>query len=621
MVYVEYNTSKRQEISYGIDVAESLSHDGYTYLSFAPLTIAHPSSSLYPIDDLTTENNQYDYLLRFVANRSYPYGNYYFEYDNKYYLFTAEIRKGTKIYFSIEQELTEGATEWQETPYLYAEGYYQSKEVLPVYDTLELNKNGNELTFSNVKADFGIRSMEQLPMAFQEIRIWQGNLIGEDDLSECELKYTGFLDKAELTQKHNDNDECDIELTLLSPMNLTTKRYVTINGTYDTDKLFYLIFEPLINDGFNLSRINVENKTISVNYYLETIETVMNDLSNKLNIYWSIDHQKNIYISDIIKLLGQEPKMVIDSEFKEGLYSLKPIIENNGYFNTINVKNARLYTTGNNEEILEIMKLISEETQHFVNPIDFGVNGASRVCFNNNTTSCTILSITGQNEQVLYEITYDVNDNEIILPNGVVFSDGDTENATLILERDSFFKNLITGMQWKGTTQNIKAIQSDTMLKYQLFRVTNSNEINKCSQFLTDSGIIETTIDVNESWFTYTELVEYCSNLMTSNANNTAKVELSFDKDYSFEIGDKIRINRPRFFINGDFVITEINETQSHYDSYNCQIVAQNNKLQANYIDIFRKSISEENEAKYDSINVIEYASDEIIENYGVYED
>lgn len=621
MVYVEYNTSKRQEISYGIDVVESTSHEGYTYLSFAPLTIVHPSGSLYPVSDLTTENNEYDYLLRFVANRSYPYDNYYFEYDDKYYLFTTEIKKGTKIYFSIEEELPEGETEWIEVPYLYAEGYYQSKEILPVYDTLELNKSGNELTFSSVKADFGIRDMEQLPMAFQEIRIWQGKLIGEDDLSECELKYTGFLDKAELTQKHNDNDECDIELSLLSPMNLTTKRYVSINGTYNTDELFYLIFEPLINDGFNLSRINIDLKTVSVNYYIETIETIMNDLSNKLNIYWSIDSSKNIYISDIVKLLGQEPKMTITTEKVEGLYELKPVIENNGYFNTINVKNARVYKTGNSQEILEIMKLISGETQHFVNPIDFGINGASRVCKNNNTTSCIILSITNQNGQVLYEITYNVGDNTINLPQGVVFNDGDTENATLILERDSFFKNLITGMQWKGTTQNIRLIESDTMLKYQLFKVTNSNEIYKCSQFLTDSGIIEATIDVNESWFTDTELVDYCSNLMTSNANNTAKVELSFDKDYGFEIGDTIRINRPKFFINGDFVITEISETHSHYDYYDCHITAQNNKLQSNYIDIFRKSISEENEVKYNNLNVIEYVSDEIIENYGVYED
>ena len=213
MVYVEYNTSKRQEISYGIDVTESVSHEGYTYLPFAPLTIVYPNNALYPISDLTTENNGYDYLLRFIANKSCPYDNYYLEYDGKYYVFTTEIQKGTKIYFSIEEELPEGETEWIEVPYLYAEGYYQSKEVLPVYDTLELNKSGNELTFSTVKADFGIRDMEQLPMAFQEIRIWQGNLIGEEDLSECELKYTKIDTE---TENHNEiynrehfNKECE----------------------------------------------------------------------------------------------------------------------------------------------------------------------------------------------------------------------------------------------------------------------------------------------------------------------------------------------------------------------------------------------------------------------------
>lgn len=616
MVYVEYNTSKRQKTEYSIEVTESNTYDGYTLLPFASLTAIQPSNTIFPSDNLVNIESEIYYLLRFKAIKNYPKDKYAFEYGGKYYLFEAEIPKDYTLYFyTIEYE--GGIIE----PNLLAEGYIQMKEILPVYDTLELNKSGNELTFSNIKADYGIREKWQLPMAFQEIRIWQGNLIGDSNLSECELLYTGFLDSASLTQKHTDEDECDIELTLLSPMNLTTKRYVSINGTYTTDEAFRLIFEPLINDGFNLTRINVNSKTISLNYYLETIETIMNDLSNKLNIYWTIDSKKNIKIVDIIKLLGQEPKLEITTDFTEGLYELKPVIKNNGYFNTINVKNARLYTTGENQELLEIMKLINGETSHFVNPIDFGVNGAYRTCFNNNTSKCTILKVLAQNEQVLYEIEYNVGDDTITLPQGVVFNDEDTENATLILERDSFFKNLITGFQWKGTTQNISSIKSDTMLKYQLFRITNANEISKCSQFITDSGIIETTIDVNEGWYTFMEMVNYCDSLMMSNANNTASVELSFDKDYKFEIGDTIRINRPKFFIEGDFVITEIQETKSGYDSYDCHILAQNNKLQANYIDIFRKSISEENEAKYSSINVIEYTTDEIVETHKVYED
>lgn len=617
MVYVEYNTGKRQKVEYGIDVVESNTYDGYMLLPFYPYSPLHPSGNIFPSNYLADTEGETEFLLRFKAVKTYQYGKYAFEYNNKYYLFETEIRANQTLYFNI---LTDVETE-EEIPNLILEGYSQLKEVLPVYDALDISKSGNELTFSNVKADFGIREKWQLPMAFQEIRIWQGELIGNDDLSKCELIYTGFLDKASLTQKYNNEDECDIELSLISPMNLTTKRYVSINGTYDTDKLFYLIFKSLINDGFNLSEINIDNKKISVNYYLETIETIMNDLSNKLNIFWTIGCKKDIHIIDIVKLFGKEPKMVINDEKVEGMYKLLPIIENNDYFNCINVKNARVYTTGNDKEVLDVMKLISEEEQPFVNPIDFGANGATRVCNNNNTTRCTVMSIWDKNGNVLYDIKYDIGQDKVILPEGVVFNDGDTEDATLILQRDSFFKNLVTGIQWKGETQNISAITTDTMLKYQIFRVTNSNEIYKCSQFITDSGIIEKTIDVNESWFTYTELVEYCSSLMTSNSNNAASVEIAFDEDYELDIGDIIRIHRPNFFIDGDFVITEMQEQKSGYDSYDCQIVAQNSKLQANYIDIFRKSTSEENEAKYDNINVVEFSSEEILENYGIYED
>jgi len=611
MVYAEYNISKRQRTQYSINVVESNSYEGYTLLPFAPPNTIQPSNSLYPTNNLIDANGSIVYLLRFKAIKTYQRGKYAFAYDNKYYLFEAEIPKDYTLYFDIISS----------EPTLTADGYIQTKEILPVYDVLELNKNGNELTFSSIKADYGLRLKEELPMALQEIRIWQGELIAQSDLSGCELLFTGYLDSAVLTQKHNDTDECDIELTLLSPMSLSTRRYVTINGTYDTDELFRLIFEPLINDGFTLNRINIDRKKVTVNYYLETIETIMNDLSNKLNLYWSIDSKKNINIVEIIKLLGNEPKMIINTDFLEGLYEMRPTIQNNGYFNCINVKNARIYCSGSNQEILETMKLINDETSHFVNPIDFGVNGASRVCLSNNTTTCTILRITDENSQILYDIEYDTTTNQIVLPAGVVYNDGDTENATLILERDSFFSNLITGFQWKGTTKTITSIKTDTMLRYQLFRITNANEINKCSQFITDSGIIETTIDVNESWFTFLEMIEYCNNLMTSNSNNTASVELSFDKDYKFEIGDTIRIKRPYFFIDGDFVITEINERKAGYDDYDCHIIAQNSKLQSNYIDIFRKSISEESEAKYSNINVIEYSSDEVLETYGIYED
>lgn len=622
MVFVEYNTSKRYSVEDVIDnIRISDTSEDYELLPFVPFFDIHPSENIFPMQNVSNVNTKENYLLRFTPIKTYGYGKYCIEYENKFYLFEYNIRKGTNLYFYFFEYIDE-QDETHFEPNILVKGYWQAKEVLPVYDVLELNKSGSDITFSNIKADFGIRSMSQLPMALQEIRIWKGELLDGEDLSESELLYTGFLDKASLTQKYKNEDECDIELTLLSPKNITTKRYVSINGTYTTDEAFNLIFQPLINDGFQIKTIDVEKKNISVNYFLENIETIMNDLSNKLNLFWTIDNKKNIYITDIIKLLGKNPKLTInENDNIEGLYELRPVIENNNYFNCINVKNARIYTSANDEEVLEIMKLVKDQSMEFVNPIDFNITGCKRVCYNNNAYRCSILTIYNEEGDILYDVSYEEGDDKIQLPEGMVWSDGDTENATIILKRDNFFKNLVTGIEWKGRTTEIDHIKTDTMLKYQVFKFTNSNEVNKCSQLITDSGLIETTIDVNESWFTFNELVEYCSNKMTANSNNVASVEISIDKNYDLDIGDIIRIDKQDFFINGDFVITEISEQISGYDSYDCHIVAQNNKLQENYIDIFRKEIQEENEVKYQNTNIIEFISEEVIESYGVYTD
>lgn len=606
MVYVEYNNSKKIKIENEINYEVSSSFNNYELLAFSP------ASSYYPSADLVADGKvieDKDYLLNFHAIKTYSKGNYCFEYNGEYYLFNSEIKRNDVIYFKLVDN------EYK----LISESYTNNKIILPVFDELQLNTSGNETSFSEVNADFGNRTITELPMAYQEIRIWDGELIGEDDLSQCELLFTGYLDRATVTQKHREQDECDVQFSLLSPMNLATKRYVTINGTYNSYDLFNRIFSPLIADGFEIGNIDINDTDINVKYYVETIETVMNDLSNKLNIFWTIDKDKKIYITDINKLFNKDPILNITGTL-EGLYKLVPVIENTNYFNTINIKNARVYSSevdyyvDEKKDILDIMKLIQDESLEFINPVDFGIEGAERVCKNNNTTSCTILKITSIGGVVLYDIKY--QNGDIVLPSGVVFSDEDTEGADLILQRDSFFKNLVTGITWKRSSLNLSFIESDTVLKYQIFKYYNSNEIYKCSDYITDSGIIEQTIDVNEAWFTYNEMVDYCSNLIIANSNVAGSVELGFDENYNISIGDKIRINKPEFFINGDFIVTEINEAITGNDSYECEIKAQNNQLQYNYIDIFRKQLTEDEEEKYSNINIINYVDDKITERH-----
>ena len=626
MVYIEYNNSKKINVDYEIDVTESNSHEGYTLLPFSPFIKTYPTSSKYPIENLQNEEST-EYLLKLIVGKTIPYGNYYFEYDNKYYLFTAGLKPGVTVYFKLEEVLPEGQQEWITIPVLYVTGYRQDKTVLPVYDELEINKSGTDITFSTVKADYGIRDKSLLPITLQEMRIWQGKLVGEDDLSGCELIYTGFLDSATVSQKINNDDECDIEFSLLSPENMTTRRYITLNGVYSTNELFGLVFSPLIEDGFILKDIDVEEKNVSVKYCLETIETVMNDLSNKVNVFWTIDIHKNIHIIDILKLLTKEPKMIIQDEVK-GMYQLQPTIENNGYFNCVNVKNARVFNTFDRLRdfgFLEGLEIKKGQSANFKYPVDFGLNGSKRVCDDKSAIFCRVFSLSygivnGPDGYITEAVETYPSDTEVVLPQGWAWEDDNNENAKLVLKRDSFFSNLVTGFTWQGEdTIWLENMTSDKVLKYELFRLTNISEVNKCIGKITDSGIIENTIDVNESWFTHTELIDYCNSLIGANAVNTTTVDISFDENYNLDIGDTIRINEPNFFIEGDFVITDISEKKYGYNEYDCHIVAKNNKLLENYIDIFRKDKLEEDEDKYDTLNVFESISEEIVENYNVY--
>ena len=621
MVYVEYNLTKKTKYNKNINFSFSDSHDGYKYIQMTNSKNKYPSNVFVPnYNKFLSEESD---VLEFIANQNYGNGKYYFNYNNQCVLFEHKLVKGDKLTFGLDD-----GNEY----YLNIQGDYQNKKILPIYETLELNKNGNETTFSNIKVDFGSSTKEELPLAFQEIRIWQGKVNVQEDLNNCNLLYTGFLDNVKPTQKYTSKDECDLELSLLSPMNLTTKRTVSISGTYKTTELFNYIFEPLINDGFFLKRVLIDEKDVNVSYFVETVETVMNDLSNKLNFFWLVDENKNIYIIDINKLFGQNSVLTIDEIEKiEGLYSIIPTIENSDYFNCVNLKNARIYCTGysgyqeviNTFPLVEKLKWQKDEDIEFVDPIDLGTNGLARICKNEQKSNLSVLDIKygsdlGNLDNIYIE--YSLEDNKIYMPDGVVFDDDDTENATVILKRDSFFKNLITGLKWKNASASISSIYTDSLFKYQIFSVTYSNVILRCSEFLSDSGIIDTVVDANESWYTTEEAVEYCNNLISSNSKETTSVELSFDKNYNIKIGDILQINMNNFFIDGKFIVTEIKESFKGV-SEDYTITAINNKLTANYIDIFRKKTKEEEESKYKNINLVEYVVEGIQETHEVMTD
>lgn len=616
MIRLEYNLKKDREIRESINYKVNTSlPTGYTFLQLQkesasqPLINAYPSSLKYPI----SQNNNF----KFIANKTYSQKKFYFNYNNQFILFETDIRINDSIEFD-GSNLIKGHI-------------IQNRKFLRVFDEFVLKKSSQNVEFSEIDVDFYNSVKEELPYKMQEVRIFEGDFKDEEDIVNGNLLFVGYVDDYVLTSETNFRKDATLKLSLLSPLALATKRYMSISGNYNTIELINLLFEPLINDGFTIKEINIVDKQMSVNYFINTIEEIANDLSNKLNFFWYIDEYKQIYLIDITSLFSQMPVISFNNDSKiKGLYSITPKIENNNYFNTINIKNARVYCVGvsrstsmnyptNYFPILNNLTLNTDDDITFNSPIDMSITGLETLCSEQQTgnPSLIVLALTGSN--VNYNIGYYQGQGTLELPNGVVFDDEDTDGATIILKRDSMFKSLITGFTWKGGKVSLTEIWSDCMLKYQVFRMTDSIEIEKCKGIISDSGIVESTVDVNEKWFTKRELIDYCRNLISSNNNQISELEMCFDEDYGFKVGDLINVNMPRFFTKSTFIITSIQETINSFKK-DFVIEMANSNITENYIDLFRSSKTQEDDEKYDILNIIEYSNEEIIESYEVVE-
>lgn len=502
-----------------------------------------------------------------------------------------------------------------------------TKKKLKLLDNLELKKSSQEVQFSSLKADYTGGTKEELPYTYQEIRIWE---VDEDlNLENGNLLFTGFLDEYTLPKMVNENDDMTLEISLLSPMQLATNRYVSANGIYMLSELLEKIFQPLVDDGFELKEINITDIRLQVNYFIEAIETIANDLSNKCNFYWYIDEHKYIYVISIQRLLSRTPKLELEGKVN-GLYGITPKVEANNYFNTINVKNVRVYCAGIKSNgnmttsssidpvtysLLNKLVFNNGDEITFENPIDFSITGIKNRLSEGTLNELKLLWFS--NDNIDYIISYSDSDGKISLPSGVVYSDEDTSNATIILQRDSFFNELITGFKWNGSKTSFDFVFSDMMLKYQTFKILHSEEIEKCKGIISNTGIIETMIDLNETWYIRKELIEYCRNLMSANGNQTTDVTLEFDKRQNLSIGDLVSVNMPEFMTAGTFIITAIKETEYGND-YNCKIELKNSKITSNFIDLFRNKSNQNIESKYNIINLVELNEDNIIEKYEV---
>ena len=481
-----------------------------------------------------------------------------------------------------------------------------------IVDSINTNKSSREVKYSDLTLDFTDCKMEDLPYAQQEVQI-----IDKND----NLKFTGFVSDYNLPELRDVRTSVKkLTMSLYTPRQMATKRTVTIMRTAMLSDIITQTLAPLYQDGFSLSSLNIEDKSITVKLISRTVEEVLNYLSNKYSLYWNINEYKQIEISSIDYLLNKEPKKTINiKNYKDeikGLISISPSIENIDYANIINVKNARIFYAKNDQTSNLNVTLENGDRIDFENPIDISSSTAQRIIGTLQDTqfaSVQSLEITYNNNQYA-QIYHNFEGNKVTTAMDKVATD-DSTGAMFVLTMDSTFKNLATGVTYKGEGSiTINRINSQTFLRYANMKLINWREIEQNEGKITPSGQIEKVLDVEEGWFTVDELIDYVRSTFLINNKYTNQITIKYDKENNIEIGDRIDFNLPEYFTEGTFIVTAISESKEKNNPTNYSVELRNTNLLENFIDLFRSSSDiEEQDSQVEMEYVVEYAEEEAI--------
>lgn len=505
-----------------------------------------------------------------------------------------------------------------------------------VIDEYSISESSREVKFSNIKIDFTDKTILDLPLKYQEVQL----VDVDNNYNINETIYTGYVNNFILPNMKNNHEYRELEIDLLSPLAMATVRTTDAVGTYNLQPLIKELIQPLISDGFVLKEFNIGNNQITVNYLSETVESALNKLSNKFNFWWYIDKNKNIYINSIEYLIAKTPKLVYDDENKiDGLIDVIPSIDATDYCNVINFTNVRMFThsyfsrivytdvgTGEKFEfnsvhnpIIKVGEINSGDEIEFDIPFDITIDNYYKNVEDEASDKIFYGRFINPNNTYT-QITFDVQNNALVLPNNVSIDDSYSTESDFVFVRDNFFKNLIVGLKYNGANKLIiDSIKCTNALMWSKLRVINNDEVYKNKGIISDTGIVEKQIDMNEQWKNYTELIEIANSYIKINTSRVEQVKLNMDVDHNLNIGDTIKIDKPFFLINDTYIITDKNII---YDNNvtTWQYTLRNTNILENYVDLFRASEYEEVNQKEYNLITSNYSDDSINEVYEVVE-
>lgn len=486
----------------------------------------------------------------------------------------------------------------------------------------QTKKSSREVTFNSISVDFTGYSIESLPYKYQEVQLKNNN----------KIQFTGYVNKFKLPSMKLEDEDRELEIELLSPMAMATHRTFNAIGTFRLKRLVEIIAQPLIDDGFVLKEVNIADHQVTTNFLTATCEDGFNKISNKYNIFWYIDESKNIYINDISYLMNSKPKVVYNNRW-DGLFKIEPSIEATDYYNEINFTNFRMYSISNSDSNYPIsyplisnnLKIKNGDEVYFEYPVDINPKNIKRVSDELSGSQSRYFTNVG-----LGFTGHDSNRNDksfkiyvdgetLVVPNNVQIGNSNSETQKdfeLIL--DSFFTNLVKGFRYNGSTTitEISGIYSCTALPWTRLKIIHNKEIERMKGIISDTGIVEKTIDLKEQWHTYNEMLEIAKSYLKINRTKVDKVNLGIDKDYNLFPGDLIRINKPNFYINDDFIITDITESIDFNEEIEYNISVRNANYFDNFIDLFRKTETQEIEEKTYVLTTSQYEESNIYEEH-----
>ena len=480
-------------------------------------------------------------------------------------------------------------------------------EVYPV-----ITNSLREVAFTNVAIDFSGKTQSDLPVTYQEITI--------EDSVTGDVSLTGYVNNYSFRDVFNGTATRRIlEIELLSPMSYAAKRTnsVIVNET-SLATVVASVLEPLTDDGYTIEENNLITDEISTNYVRDSVEKIMNNLSNKYKFFWYIDQDKKIYLNMINDISIGSVVYSIDDTTLDYMASIQPVLQSVDYANKVIVKNILLYRT--TTTLLPATTAIKDNsTYNFLYPIDISEDAGTRVIGDINTTVLFELVTAADT----YFIQYAKSTSTYSMSTEVGFAGEDDDDATkhLLLIRGKEFPDIVTGFKWITTNTTVTSTESESTLIPYTFQFTDVMEIAANVGKISTSGIVEKLIDGNNQKTTLQEIDNFARNQVTLNNTATKEIIVIFESDIGatfntflsvLKIGSKISVNLPDEFSVGDFIITDTEATQDAYlKTY--KISARKANLIENFIDLFRKDEKDENAEQVDKYVEAIYVTDEKI--------